>query len=148
MTTTTEKRESCREAIIDEALEAWKNQVRGGCYSSLLAKSDGSVEWTEKINQNELGEAEYFGRPRDYWTLSTVGGGAPNAPDSELYYRNSDGTYGPEILDLMDAGIDPEESMEEALETLSIEIPIGFFDDELPGAEWKRMAEREERRCR
>ncbi len=129
MTTTTINealREKCREAILDEAQYAFETTVATTCYKTLTAKSDGSVYWREHIGQRETGEAEYFNRERDYWSLQIFGtpGIGHNGDDSDLFVMDTD-----EILEYSDAGIEADELLAESLEKLD-RIPIGFFVDE------------------
>jgi hypothetical protein len=134
MTTTTINeavREKCREAILDEAQSAFETTVETTCYRTLTAKSDGSVYWREHINRHETGEAEYFDRERDYWSLQIFGtpGIGHNGDDSDLFVMGDNNQPTDEILEYSDAGIEAEELLAESLEKLE-GIPIGFFDDE------------------
>lgn len=132
--TVTTRREACREAIIDEAQSAFETTVATTCYRTLTAKSDGTVDWREHTDKRETGEAEYFGRVRDCWTLQTFGtpGIGHNGNDSDIYVMDDSNNVTDEILEYSDAGIEAEELLAEAIAT---DIPVGFFDDEEPGDE-------------
>lgn len=56
-------------------------------YHALYVNSDGTLYWSERVNSNECGEAEYYGRKRDYWHLDTVGLGSCgwNGDDYAVY---------------------------------------------------------------
>jgi hypothetical protein len=86
MTTTTTIREAARQAIIDAVQDYWERSMSLN-YHSMILGSDGEISWSKKINHNECGVDEYYGRQRGYCTLVTVGLGSCgwNGADEDVY---------------------------------------------------------------